>query len=120
MDMRDVVGVTITAVIFFGIKALIEHVDGAPARKEVQAKYDALLAEMTPGQRKAENAKKSSTDAIEALGSKIIFMTVADIASATGKTARATVSTLCRRGITVADFDGAAKKAEIEARSHNY
>lgn len=120
MEMRDVVGVTITAVIFFGIKALIEYMDGSPARKEINARYDALLAKMTPEQREAENAKKSSADPIEALGSKVEFMTVADIAAATGKTVRATVTTLVRRGITVADYDGTTKKAEIEARIHNY
>lgn len=116
MDMRDVVGVTITAAIFFGIKALIEYIDGSPARKDAKAGYDALLAEMTPEQREAENAKKSSTDAIEALGSKIGFMVVADIAATTGKTIRGTRTTLIRRGITVADYDGAAKKTEIDAR----
>lgn len=34
MEVRDVVGIAITAVIFFGIKALIEYMDGSPARKK--------------------------------------------------------------------------------------
>lgn len=120
MDMRSVVGIAIMAILFFGLKALIKYIDGAPARKEAKTKYAALLAKMTPEQREAENAKKSSTDAFEALGSKIGFMTVADIAAATGKSIRGTRTTLIRRGITVADFDGAAKKAEIEASASKY
>lgn len=34
MEVRDVVGIAITAVIFFGIKALIEYMDDSPARKK--------------------------------------------------------------------------------------
>lgn len=108
MDMRDVVGIAIAAVIFFGIKALIEYINASPSRK-AKAENDARLAKMAPG-----------TDAIEALGNKVDSMTVAEIAAATGKTSRGTITALIRRGITVADFDGAAKKAEIEASVSKY
>lgn len=68
-------------------------------------------------EQRKNNAKESTTDAIEALGNKIGSMTVADIAIATGKTERGIRMILIRRGITVCDFDGAAKLVEAQARA---
>ena len=64
-----------------------------------------------------ESHAKDSTDAIEALGAGIATMSVTEIAAATGKTERGIRTTLTRRGITVADYDGAAKKAKAEAKT---
>ena len=68
-----------------------------------------------PAQR--QSYAQSVTDPVEALGSKIASMTVAEIASATDKTERGIKTLLTRRGITVADYDGAQKKAKAEAKA---
>lgn len=60
---------------------------------------------------------KNVVDGVEALGDKVATMTVAEIAAATGKTDRGTKTLLTRRGIKVADYDGAAKKAKAEAKA---
>ena len=44
-------------------------------------------------------------------------MTVAQIAEAADKTERGVKTILTRRGITVVDYDGAAKKAKAEAKA---
>lgn len=62
-----------------------------------------------------ESHAKENVDAIESLGDKVTTMTVAEISAATGKTERGIRTTLTRRGIKVADYDGAAKKAKAEA-----
>ena len=72
-------------------------IDGIPAQKESHA--------------------KASVDAVDALGSKIGSMTVAEIASATEKTERGIKTLLTRRGINVADYAGADKKAKAEAKA---
>lgn len=64
-----------------------------------------------------ESHAKESSDAIETLGDKIASMSVADIAAATGKTERGIRTTLTRRGIACADYDGKAKKAKAEAKA---
>ena len=68
-----------------------------------------------PAQR--ESHAKESVDAVSALGSKISTMTVAEIAQAVDKTERGLRTLLTRRGIKVADYDGAAKKAKAEAKA---
>lgn len=60
---------------------------------------------------------KNVVDAIAALGSTIVNMTVAEIAKAVDKTDRGIKTILTRRGITVADYDGVAKKAKAEAKA---
>jgi arsenate reductase-like glutaredoxin family protein len=60
---------------------------------------------------------KESVDAVTALGNKISTMTVAEIAQAVDKTERGLRTLLTRRGIKVADYDGAAKKAKAEAKA---
>lgn len=62
-----------------------------------------------------ESHAKESADVIEALGAKVATMTVAEIAAATSKTERGIRTTLTRRGIACADYDGQAKKAKAEA-----
>lgn len=68
-----------------------------------------------PAQR--ESHAKESVDPVTALGSAISSMTVAEIAKAVDKTERGLRTLLTRRGIKVADYDGAAKKAKAEAKA---
>ena len=60
---------------------------------------------------------KNTVDPVVALGSAISGMTVAEIAVAVDKTERGLKTLLTRRGITVKDYDGAAKKAKAEAKA---
>lgn len=59
---------------------------------------------------------KDVVDAVTALGDAISAMTVSAIAAAVDKTERGVRTLLTRRGIKVADYDGAAKKAKAEAK----
>lgn len=68
-----------------------------------------------PAQR--ESHAKESIDPVTALGAAIHGMTVAEIAAAVDKTERGLRTLLTRRGIKVADYDGAAKKAKAEAKA---
>jgi hypothetical protein len=68
-----------------------------------------------PAQR--ESHAKESVDPVVALGDRIASMTVAEIAQAVDKTERGLRTLLTRRGIKVADYDGAAKKAKAEAKA---
>lgn len=69
-----------------------------------------------PAQR--ESHAKDQVDPIEALGDKIATMTVAEIAAAVDKTERGLRTLLTRRGINVADYRGADKKAKAEAKAN--
>jgi hypothetical protein len=60
---------------------------------------------------------KENIDPVTALGDQIHTMTVADIAATVDKTERGLRTLLTRRGIKVADYDGAAKKAKAEAKA---
>lgn len=64
-----------------------------------------------------ESHAKESVDAVSALGNSIATMTVAEIAAKVDKTERGLRTLLTRRGIKVADYDGAAKKAKAEAKA---
>ena len=64
-----------------------------------------------------ESHAKESGDAVENLGDAIATMTVAEIATATDKTERGVRTLLTRRGIKVADYDGAAKRAKAEGKA---
>jgi predicted transcriptional regulator len=68
-----------------------------------------------PAQR--ESHAKESIDPVVALGDRIHGMTVTEIAQAVDKTERGLRTLLTRRGIKVADYDGAAKKAKAEAKA---
>jgi hypothetical protein len=60
---------------------------------------------------------KETIDPVTALGSAIHTMTVDEIAAAVDKTPRGLRTLLTRRGIKVADYDGAQKKAKAEAKA---
>ena len=60
---------------------------------------------------------KNTVDPVTALGNSISGMTVAEIAVAVDKTERGLKTLLTRRGISVKDYDGAAKKAKAEAKA---
>lgn len=64
-----------------------------------------------------ESHAKNVVDAVSALGDKLVTMTVAEIAKAVDKTDRGIKTLLTRRGIKVADYDGAAKRAKAEAKT---
>lgn len=68
-----------------------------------------------PAQR--ESHATNQVDPVTALGTAIVNMTVAEIAKAVDKTDRGIKTLLTRRGIKVADYDGAAKKAKAEAKA---
>lgn len=68
-----------------------------------------------PAQR--ESHAKDHVDPIVALGDRIATMTVAEIAAAVDKTERGLRTLLTRRGINVADYKGADKKAKAEAKA---
>jgi len=68
-----------------------------------------------PAQR--ESHAKDQVDPIVALGDRIGTMTVAEIAKAVDKTERGLRTLLTRRGINVADYKGADKKAKAEAKA---
>jgi hypothetical protein len=60
---------------------------------------------------------KNTVDPVEALGESISTMTVAAIAAAVDKTERGIKTLLTRRGVKVADYDGAAKRIKAEAKA---
>lgn len=62
-----------------------------------------------------ESHAKDQVDPVVALGDKIATMTVAEIAVAIDKTERGLKTILTRRGINVADYKGADKKAKADA-----
>jgi hypothetical protein len=64
-----------------------------------------------------ESHAKDQVDPIVALGDAIAEMTVAEIAAAVNKTERGLKTLLTRRGINVADYKGADKKAKAEAKA---
>ncbi len=68
-----------------------------------------------PAQR--ESHAKDQVDPIVALGDQIANMTVAEIAARVDKTERGLRTLLTRRGINVADYKGADKKAKAEAKA---
>jgi len=67
-----------------------------------------------PAQR--ESYAKDTVDAVDALGTTVESMTVAEIASATNKTERGIRTILTRRGIKCADYDGQAKRAKADEK----
>jgi len=64
-----------------------------------------------------ESHAKDAVDAVAALGEALTGMTVAAIATAVDKTERGIRTLLTRRGIKVADYDGAAKKVKADAKN---
>lgn len=82
--------------------------------KALSLSRNGLIKEI-PKQR--ESHAKDTVDAVAALGAEIANMTVAAIAAATDKTERGIRTLLTRRGIKVADHDGAAKKLKAAAKA---
>lgn len=74
-----------------------EQIDKIPAQKETHA--------------------KDVADALTSLGEKVATMTVAEIAKAIDKTDRGVKTMLTRRGVDVADYKGATKKAKAEGKA---
>lgn len=74
----------------------------------------AELIDSIPKQK--ESHAKESGDPVEAL-EDISSMTVADIAKAVDKTERGVRTLLTRRGISVKDYDGKAKRAKAEGKA---
>lgn len=68
-----------------------------------------------PAQKESHAA--NAVDPITELGDSISTMTVEEIAKAVDKTDRGTKTILTRRGIKVANYDGAAKRAKAEAKA---
>lgn len=66
---------------------------------------------------KESHAKETGGDPVDNLGAEIAKMTVADIAKAIDKTERGVRTLLTRRGLTVADYDGKAKKEKAEGKA---
>lgn len=64
----------------------------------------------------AESHAKNKQDLIENLGD-LSKMTVEEIGEAVGKTERGVKTTLTRRGLSCADYDGEKKKARREAKA---
>jgi len=64
-----------------------------------------------------ESHAKDVVDAVAALGDAVKTMTVEAIAAAVDKTERGVRTLLTRRGITVANYDGAAKQAKARAKA---
>ncbi len=64
-----------------------------------------------------ESHAKNAVDPVDALGDAMAAMTVAEIAAAVNKTERGVKTLLTRRGINVADYKGAEKKAKAEAKA---
>jgi transposase len=64
-----------------------------------------------------ESHAQNTVDPVTALGDALGKMTVAEIAAAVDKTERGIKTLLTRRGIAVADYDGAQKKAKAEAKA---
>ena len=64
-----------------------------------------------------ESHAKDVVDAVGALGAAIATMTVDEIAKAVDKTSRGIKTLLTRRGIDVADYKGADKRAKAEAKA---
>lgn len=101
--------------------AFIEEIAAALAKTlpSVRGKALSLLRsgeiDKIPSQK--ESHAKESGDPVEALGSGIAEMTVAEIAKAVEKTERGVRTLLTRRGIKCADYDGEQKKAKAEAKA---
>jgi hypothetical protein len=64
-----------------------------------------------------ESHANTTVDPVDALGDSLATLTVAEIAAKTDKTERGIKTLLTRRGIKVADYDGAAKRDKADAKA---
>lgn len=101
--------------------AFIEDIAAALGKEVASVRGKALsltraeLIKEIPKQK--ESHAKNVIDPVVALGEAIATMTVAAIAAAVDKTERGVRTLLTRRGIKVADYDGAQKQEKAKARS---
>lgn len=101
--------------------AFIEDIAQA-LNKEIASVRGKALSLMRKGQISKIPAQRNSyaknqVDPVTELGDSIHAMTVAQIAAAVDKTERGLKTLLTRRGIKVADYDGALKRAKAEAKA---
>jgi hypothetical protein len=99
----------------------IEEIAAALGKSVASVRGKALSltrsGEITEIPKQQHSHAKDVVDAVGALGDAITGMTVAAIATAVDKTERGVRTLLTRRGIKVADYDGASKKAKAEAKA---
>ena len=99
--------------------AFVEDIAAALGKSvnSVRGKALSMLrtGEVTKIPAQKESHAKTEADPIEALGD-VSGMTVAEIATASGKTERGIKTVLTRRGLVAKDYDGEAKRAKNEAK----
>jgi len=102
-------------------KAFIEDIAEALGKPIASVRGKALSLSRSgqisgiPTQR--QSYAKTDVDPVEALGDKLVTMTVAEIATAVDKTERGIRTLLTRRGIKVADYDGKTKHDKAAAKT---
>lgn len=100
--------------------AFIEDIASALGKTVASVRGKALSLTRSGAISKIPSQKQSyannAVDPITELGDAIGSMTVAEIAAKVDKTERGTRTLLTRRGINVADYKGADKKAKAEAK----
>ena len=100
--------------------AFIEDIASALGKTVASVRGKALSLTRSGAISKIPSQKQSyannTVDPITELGDAIGGMTVAEIAAKVDKTERGTRTLLTRRGINVADYKGADKKAKAEAK----
>lgn len=100
--------------------AFIEDIAAALGKEVASVRGKALSlsrsGEISKIPAQKQSHKKDVVDPVDALGEAIAKMTVAEIAAAVDKTSRGVRTLLTRRGIKVADYDGAAKQEKAAAK----
>ncbi|HEY9701867.1 MAG TPA: hypothetical protein V6C58_05455 [Allocoleopsis sp.] len=76
----------------------------------------ARSGDITAIPKQKESHAKVTVDPVEALGANLAKMTVAEIAKTLDRTERGIKTLLTRRGIKVADYDGATKREKASAK----
>jgi len=93
--------------------AFLEDIAAALGRELPSVRGKALSLNRTQGiaiPKQRESHANVKADPIEALGDKLVEMTVNEIAEATGKTARGVRTIITRRGLACADYKAKVKK----------
>lgn len=101
--------------------SFIEDIAAALGKEVASVRGKALsltrAGEISEIPKQKESHAKNVVDPVVALGDAIGSMTVAAIAAAVEKTERGVRTLLTRRGIKVADYDGAQKQAKAAAKT---
>jgi hypothetical protein len=105
----------------------VELANGGASMEELAAAFDKPIAsvrgkalsllksEHISGMPKQEKSSaKARVDILE--GVDVASLTIEQLVESTGKTARGIKSTLSRRGVACADYDGASKRAKLDAK----